>query len=129
MKLCVFQNHLLSVFDNTRLVTFDEKVYDKILAINSQEGERVDLDEPVNAQVGLKRRYSCAVAVTVSLHPMLHTKMPIPELHAVTSCRKGWRRIFAEMFLMFSPPTPTPTPNLINGRRAEMNLIPFGIFI
>ncbi|KAK3724620.1 hypothetical protein RRG08_041104 [Elysia crispata] len=44
------QNHLLSVFDNTRLVTFDEKVYDKILAINSQEGEKVDLDEPVMAQ-------------------------------------------------------------------------------
>ena len=50
----MFQNHLLSVFDNTRLVTFDEKVYDKILAINSQEGERVELDEPVNAQVRLK---------------------------------------------------------------------------
>ncbi|XP_046353935.2 dynein axonemal heavy chain 5-like isoform X1 [Haliotis rufescens] len=44
------QNHLLSVFDNTRLVTFDEKVYDKILGINSQEGEQVLLDEPVNAQ-------------------------------------------------------------------------------
>ncbi|KAI8792083.1 dynein heavy chain 5, axonemal [Biomphalaria glabrata] len=44
------QNHLLSVFDNTRLVTFDEKVYDKILAINSQEGEKIDLDESVNAQ-------------------------------------------------------------------------------
>ena len=49
----LFQNHLLSVFDNTRLVTFDEKIYDKILAINSQEGERVELDEPVMAQVRL----------------------------------------------------------------------------
>ena len=38
------------MFDNTRLVSFDEKVYDKILAINSQEGEKVDLDEPVMAQ-------------------------------------------------------------------------------
>ncbi|XP_052807224.1 dynein axonemal heavy chain 5-like isoform X2 [Mya arenaria] len=44
------QNHLLSVFDNTRLVTFDEKVYDKILEINSQEGETVPLDAPVMAQ-------------------------------------------------------------------------------
>ncbi|XP_021362874.1 dynein heavy chain 5, axonemal-like isoform X1 [Mizuhopecten yessoensis] len=44
------QNHLLSVFDNTRLVTFDEKVYDKILSLNSQEGENVPLEEPVNAQ-------------------------------------------------------------------------------
>lgn len=48
--LLFLQNHLLSVFDNTRLVTFDEKVYDKILGINSQEGEQVLLDEPVNAQ-------------------------------------------------------------------------------
>ncbi|KAK3576985.1 hypothetical protein CHS0354_005992 [Potamilus streckersoni] len=44
------QNHLLSVFDNTKLVTFDEKFYDKIMAINSQEGETVHLDEPVLAQ-------------------------------------------------------------------------------
>ncbi|CAF3386329.1 unnamed protein product [Rotaria sp. Silwood1] len=44
------QNHLLSVFDNTKTVTFDEKVYDKILEINSQEGEMVPLKEPVMAQ-------------------------------------------------------------------------------
>ncbi|CAF4896652.1 unnamed protein product, partial [Rotaria socialis] len=31
-------------------VTFDEKVYDKILEINSQEGEMVPLKEPVMAQ-------------------------------------------------------------------------------
>ncbi|CAF4327193.1 unnamed protein product, partial [Rotaria magnacalcarata] len=44
------QNHLLSVFDNTKTVTFDEKVYDKILEINSQEGEMVPLKDPVMAQ-------------------------------------------------------------------------------
>ncbi|KAL5009928.1 hypothetical protein ScPMuIL_012233 [Solemya velum] len=44
------QNHLLSVFDNTKSVTFDEKVYDKILNINSQEGETIALEEPINAQ-------------------------------------------------------------------------------
>ena len=48
----ILQNHLLSVFDNTRLVTFDEKIYDKILAINSQEGESISLDSAVMAQVG-----------------------------------------------------------------------------
>ena len=49
--ISVSQAHLLSVFDNTRTVTFDEKVYDKILSLNSQEGETVSLENPVNAQV------------------------------------------------------------------------------
>ncbi|XP_064627182.1 dynein axonemal heavy chain 5-like isoform X2 [Lineus longissimus] len=44
------QAHLLSVFDNTKTVTFDEKVYDKILSLNSQEGENVSLEESVMAQ-------------------------------------------------------------------------------
>ena len=44
------QAHLLSVFDNTKTVNFDEKVYDKILALNSQEGENIGLEEPINAQ-------------------------------------------------------------------------------
>lgn len=46
----IFQAHLLSVFDNTKTVNFDEKVYDKILALNSQEGENISLEEPINAQ-------------------------------------------------------------------------------
>ena len=41
----------MSVFDNTRTVTFDEKVYDKIIAINSQEGETVPLESHIMAQV------------------------------------------------------------------------------
>ncbi|KAF8568731.1 hypothetical protein P879_07217, partial [Paragonimus westermani] len=44
------QAHLLNVFDNTKTVTFDPKTYDKILAINSQEGEVVQLEAPVMAQ-------------------------------------------------------------------------------
>ncbi|KAL3320549.1 Dynein heavy chain 8, axonemal [Cichlidogyrus casuarinus] len=44
------QNHLLSVFDNTKNVLFDEKVYDKITALVSQEGETVPLMSSVMAQ-------------------------------------------------------------------------------
>ena len=43
------QNHLLSIFDNTKQVEFDEKVYDKILKLNSQEGEVIELDKSVMA--------------------------------------------------------------------------------
>ena len=46
------QAHLLGVFDNVKTVTFHEKEYDKILAINSREGESVPLKNPVMAQVG-----------------------------------------------------------------------------
>lgn len=45
------QSHLLSLFDNVYRVTFDEKVYDRILQIKSQENETVDLSEPVLCQV------------------------------------------------------------------------------
>ena len=44
------QAHLLSIFDNTKNVKFDEKQYDKILAIISSEGETVHLDNYVLAQ-------------------------------------------------------------------------------
>ncbi|XP_028415244.1 dynein heavy chain 5, axonemal-like [Dendronephthya gigantea] len=44
------QAHLLSVFDNLKTVTFDEKDYDKILAINSSEGEQIQLEKPIMAQ-------------------------------------------------------------------------------
>ena len=39
------------MFDNTKNVTFDEKVYDKITDLISQEGEKVALEQPVMAQV------------------------------------------------------------------------------
>jgi dynein heavy chain len=48
-----FQSHQLSVFDNIRYVTFEEKMYDKIVSFISQEGELVPLQEHVMAVVKL----------------------------------------------------------------------------
>nr|XP_033786541.1 dynein heavy chain 5, axonemal-like [Geotrypetes seraphini] len=44
------QAHLLSLFDNVNKVGFHEKNYDQILHFESQEGEKVNLIEPINAQ-------------------------------------------------------------------------------
>ena len=51
MRSIWFQAHLLSVFDNVHTVTFDEKAYDNIVSLNSQEGEVVDLEKRVIATV------------------------------------------------------------------------------
>ncbi|XP_039610081.1 dynein heavy chain 5, axonemal-like [Polypterus senegalus] len=44
------QAHLLSLFDNVNRVGFHEKTYDQILTFQSQEGETVNLIEPIMAQ-------------------------------------------------------------------------------
>uniref|UniRef100_A0A8C1UX09 Dynein, axonemal, heavy chain 5 like n=1 Tax=Cyprinus carpio TaxID=7962 RepID=A0A8C1UX09_CYPCA len=44
------QGHLLNLFDNVNRVVFHEKNYDQILSFQSQEGETVNLSEPINAQ-------------------------------------------------------------------------------
>ena len=60
---------MLSVFDNTKTVNFDEKVYDKILALNSQEGENVSLEEPVMAQV---RSYSIGLYLILKRETLIN---------------------------------------------------------
>ncbi|KAM6954364.1 dynein axonemal heavy chain 8-like [Aplochiton taeniatus] len=44
------QSHLLGVFDNVNEVEFHSKDYDKMMAVVSQEGEKVPLDHPVMAR-------------------------------------------------------------------------------
>ncbi|XP_063079703.1 dynein axonemal heavy chain 8-like isoform X2 [Engraulis encrasicolus] len=44
------QSHLLGVFDNVNEVEFHPKDYDKMMAVISQEGEKVPLDVPVMAR-------------------------------------------------------------------------------
>ncbi|CAL8275103.1 unnamed protein product [Lota lota] len=44
------QPHLLGVFDNVNEVEFHVSAYDRIMAVISQEGEKVELDVPVLAQ-------------------------------------------------------------------------------
>uniref|UniRef100_A0A3Q3MRY3 Dynein, axonemal, heavy chain 5 like n=1 Tax=Mastacembelus armatus TaxID=205130 RepID=A0A3Q3MRY3_9TELE len=44
------QAHLLSLFDNVNRVVFNEKTYDQIVSFQSQEGETVELSQPVLAQ-------------------------------------------------------------------------------
>ncbi|XP_029442962.1 dynein heavy chain 5, axonemal-like [Rhinatrema bivittatum] len=44
------QAHLLSLFDNVNKVGFHDKNYDQILHFESQEREKVNLMEPINAQ-------------------------------------------------------------------------------
>lgn len=44
------QNHLLSIFDNTRYVKFHDIEYNKMLAIVSCEGEMIQLDRAIRAE-------------------------------------------------------------------------------
>lgn len=44
------QNHLLSIFDNTRWIKFHDIEYNKMVAIISSEGEMIQLEKAVRAE-------------------------------------------------------------------------------
>ncbi|XP_077977872.1 dynein axonemal heavy chain 5-like isoform X2 [Glandiceps talaboti] len=68
------QAHLEGLFDNVKTVTFHEKNYDQILAINSREQERIDLDRSVNAQGNVEVWLSELLAsIRHSIHSIIRT--------------------------------------------------------
>ncbi|XP_007895756.2 dynein axonemal heavy chain 5 [Callorhinchus milii] len=67
------QAHLLSLFDNVYRVGFNEKSYDQILHFESQEGEKVDLMEPVIAQGNVEIWLGQLLnGVRTTIHSIIH---------------------------------------------------------
>ncbi|XP_055923365.1 dynein axonemal heavy chain 5 isoform X2 [Eupeodes corollae] len=68
------QNHLLSIFDNTRHVRFHDIEYNKMMAIMSCEGESIQLDRAIRAE-GSVETWLTQLLVTAqqSLHSIIRT--------------------------------------------------------
>lgn len=66
------QNHLLSIFDNTRWVKFHDIEYNKITAVISSEGEIIQLEKAVRAE-GSVEMWLTQLLVTsqLSLHSII----------------------------------------------------------
>ncbi|GIY15569.1 dynein heavy chain 5, axonemal [Caerostris extrusa] len=64
------QSHLLSIFDNTKSLIFDDKDYNRILAIVSSEGESITLNKPVKAEGNVE---SWLMNLLKMSHQSLHT--------------------------------------------------------
>lgn len=66
------QNHLLSIFDNTRWVKFHDIEYNKIMAVISSEGEMIHLEKAVRAE-GSVETWLTQLLVTsqTSLHAII----------------------------------------------------------
>lgn len=68
------QNHLLSIFDNTRHVRFHDIEYNKMLAIVSSEGEVIPLDRAIRAEGSVETWLtSLLVSSQQSLHSIIRT--------------------------------------------------------
>ncbi|XP_055377517.1 dynein axonemal heavy chain 5 [Condylostylus longicornis] len=68
------QNHLLSIFDNTRYVKFHDIEYNKMMAIVSSEGEMIMLDRAVRAEGSVETWLTqLLVTAQASLHSIIRS--------------------------------------------------------
>ncbi|RZF32385.1 hypothetical protein LSTR_LSTR001849, partial [Laodelphax striatellus] len=68
------QNHLLSIFDNTRSVKFHDIEYNKMTAIISSEGELIQLERAVRAEGSVETWLTCLLQTSqMSLHSIIRT--------------------------------------------------------
>lgn len=68
------QNHLLSIFDNTRYVKFHDIEYNKMTAIVSSEGEQILLERAVRAEGSVETwLMSLLQTAQSSLHSIIRT--------------------------------------------------------
>ncbi|KAJ1525369.1 hypothetical protein ONE63_010185 [Megalurothrips usitatus] len=66
------QNHLLSIFDNTRFVKFHDIEYNKMTAIISSEGECIQLERAVRAEGSVETWLTCLLQTSqLSLHSII----------------------------------------------------------
>uniref|UniRef100_A0A182YK77 AAA+ ATPase domain-containing protein n=1 Tax=Anopheles stephensi TaxID=30069 RepID=A0A182YK77_ANOST len=63
------QNHLLSIFDNTRFVKFHDIEYNKMMAIISSEGEQIPLERGIRAEGSVE---TWLTSLLMSMQQSLH---------------------------------------------------------
>ncbi|CAG0887043.1 unnamed protein product [Darwinula stevensoni] len=82
------QSHLLSIFDNTKNVVFHDQDYDRIVAIESSEGETITLERPVRAEgsveVWLMRLLQMAQQSMHSIIRSAHAVINDPNFNVLT---------------------------------------------
>ncbi|KAI8431136.1 hypothetical protein MSG28_001183, partial [Choristoneura fumiferana] len=88
------QNHLLSIFDNTRYVKFHDIEYNKMIAIVSSEGEEIKLERPVRAEGSVETWLTSLLqSAQSSLHSIIRTSVGLLGIQII------WTRD-AELALM-----------------------------
>lgn len=96
------QNHLLSIFDNTRWVKFHDIEYNKMTAIISSEGEVIQLEKAVRAE-GSVETWLTSLLVTSqqSLHSIIRqafTMINDPNFNMLSFLDKMPAQVYAGVF-------------------------------